>query len=470
MTCLRSFFSPIKSDFFKISTRLLKLPFLASYSQNLSIMGFCTQIGRKMVKAALCAALFSSQIALASAQFDKSLSKSLSSSDFSFSSSGDGFGPPFFVLPPIQGLSCNAKVVDKYLNNLSIPLNGDLAWVLSYLPTDPLEAQAALEDLHPAIFQNLSFQTDENMITVRQTFTGRADFLRHYRCKFFKGLINDRCNVGITQFWMTPYATFLNQTDRGCLIGYKGITNPGVAMGFDSQPNSHFIGGMGVAYTYSNMHYRHSGHRATTENAYFGTYATWMNSFAYLNAAVLGSYQWYVVKRDIDFVDFHAKNRHHGYAVNTHLGFGFKLDFCGLEFEPFANADYDYVNQDGYREKGAGPLDLRVRANHNHLLRTEAGLMLSHCMPYNCATFRPSATVSYVRKNVLSGEKFKANLIDYEETFVAKGTNRAIDMVAPGIGLEILFSNNHILSFTWDAELAKKQWTQRVMLRFERLY
>jgi len=357
---------------------------------------------------------------------------------------------------------------------------------------------ATKKELDPILFQNLSLCVAENMVAIRESCTGRTEYLRHYRCKQFPNLFNDECNIGVTQFWIAPVAVFCNQEHLKNLRGYRA-TSPGIIIGIDSQPNSRTITGVVAAYTNTNMHWKRTHSKvgkAHIQSAYFGCYGTYLNDCFYVNASVIGSYEWYKVRRhlhvfthlhkDVDLRDrlprerrdprlVHffkrtAKNRHKGYAVNSHLGTGLQLAFGILKVEPFANVDYDFVDQDGYRERGANALDLRVKANRAHLLRSEAGATMSYCIPYNCAKFRPSLSLSYVRKDILQGDKFYSEFIRKDEYLTSTGTKKALQFVSPSLGIEVLFSNNYIFSINYTAEINSQAWVQRGMISFERLY
>ena len=112
-----------------------------------------------------------------------------------------------------------------------------------------------------------------------------------------------------------------------------------------------------------------------------------------------------------------------------------------------------------------------MKANHSHLLRTEAGLTISRCIPYNCAWIRPSATVSYVQKRVLQGQKFTCNFVKYKPIKLnVHGTTKTIDSIVPGIGLDIQTSNQMIYALNYDADLNRLQTIQRVSCRFQRAF
>jgi len=275
-------------------------------------------------------------------------------------------------------------------------------------------------------------------------------------------------------------------------------------MGVDSQPNKNTILGFGLGYSFTDLHWKKSHGNSDWHSAYFGVYGVSLYDYFYIDGAVLGSYSFYKTKRKIDFskhkerfddtidpdlndccyqvdcpecddskcgIDRNPRSRFKGYSILSHIGLGFRFKYFGLNLVPFANLDYDFVDQDGHREYRGRSLNLRIKANHAHLIRTEFGLTVSGCMPYGCALIRPSATVSYIRKNILQGHRFKSHFVKYnEESFYAHGTKKTMDLIAPGIGLDIQLSTQIIFSLNYDAELSRQQVTQRVSCRFSRAY
>ncbi|HRD55853.1 MAG TPA: autotransporter outer membrane beta-barrel domain-containing protein [Parachlamydiaceae bacterium] len=413
-------------------------------------------------------------------------------------------------VPPGTILEGNPLRVEQYIDSLVVLPGSDLAGAIHHLPLDSEGFIEALDQMHPALLQDITFATDQNMQAFRQMLTGRNAFLRHKHCVQFKGLYSDYCNIGPYQFWITPFGVFNNQAHIGDLHGYRSTT-PGIMMGIDSQPNKCTNVGFGLGYSYTDLHWKKAYGNADWHTGYLGAYASSIYDCFYIDAAVLGSYEFYKTKRKIRYSrldcllnDFYcdrledcceededccagchkclprqrchkgfkrkrpcgihrsARNRYRGYAILSHIGLGFNFNLCGMQLVPFASIDYDFVDQDGHREYKARSLDLRVKANHAHLLRTEFGLSAIGCIPYNCGFFRPSATVSFVRRSVLQGEKFKSGFVHYDcqGPYIARGTGKTLDIVAPGFGLEMQFSSMWIMSFNYEAELCKQRVSQ----------
>ncbi len=427
---------------------------------------------------------------------------------------------PPIPIPPGVELTGNPLRVDEYIDSLNVFPGSDLAHVIDLLPIDGENFVTALDRLHPALLQDLTFATDENMQAVRQIFTGRNAFLRHGRCLKFEGLFSDHCNIGPSQLWATPFGVFNNQAHLGDykLHGYRSTT-PGMMIGIDSQPNKTTVFGVAAGYSWTDLHWKKKYGNADVHTGYLGAYAAKVYDNFYIDAAFVGSYAFYKTKRVIEFykledrlddfycndehccdgdlrcceddpeiplvtrrlehhhrspceeIDRNPRNRFRGYAMLSHVGFGWNFNFCGLHLIPFASLDYDFVDQDGHREYKGRSLNLRVKANHAHLLRTECGLSATGCIPYNCAWFRPSVTCSFITKAVLQGEKFRYNYVNYPDSRTeARGTGKTLNLIAPGFGLEVQTSYQYIFAFNYDAELEKRHVTQRATLRFQRMY
>lgn len=414
-------------------------------------------------------------------------------------------------VPPGTTLTGNPLRVEEYINTLTVQRCSDLAHVIRELPINGEEFVDALDNMHPAPLQDLTFSTDENMHAAKQAMVGRNAYLRFDRCVKFPGLYSDHCNIGPSEMWVTPIGTFNNQAHIGELRGYRSST-AGLMLGVDSQPNKWTVLGFGLGYTYTDLHWKNGKGNADTHTGYFGVYGVSFFDFLYVDAAIIGSYEFYKTKRHIHYSKFlnrdndvpchppqdccpdddyalckdrrchcrdehceirrHPRDRYRGYAILSHVGFGGKFKFCGTTFSPFGNIGYDFVDQDGHSEHKAGSLNMKVKANHAHLLRTEFGLSITSCIPYNCAWFRPSLTVSYIRKQVMQGEKFNFSFSRYEDegSASAYGTKRTMDFVAPGFGLEVQLSNQQIVSMNYDAELNRLRTTQKISIRFQRAY
>jgi len=167
--------------------------------------------------------------------------------------------------------------------------------------------------------------------------------------------------------------------------------------------------------------------------------------FAYLyNSAHASRRMLFKVSTPVITSSTSRKASHHQYSneVMGHLGLGYDLkmrsgDSHLFDIYPFADVDYIYVKQDGYSEKGAHSLDLRVHGKEYDLLRPEGGLGFSYrgCVKNTSLTFDVSG--SYVYEFRFLGKKTKASFKENSCRFSVKGLRPQNRLICPSASLGI---------------------------------
>jgi outer membrane autotransporter protein len=138
-----------------------------------------------------------------------------------------------------------------------------------------------------------------------------------------------------------------------------------------------------------------------------------------------------------------ASHKQYSNQVLAHLGGGyaFKVKMSShetLKIYPFANVDYFYLLQGGYKEHGAGSLDLKVNSKKYDYLRPEAGLGCGYrgCFEHHEALFNLSA--SYVREFRYLGQKTKSHFEAAPAcNFTVTGLNPENNLFCPSASVSV---------------------------------
>src|SRR5262249_30992694 len=104
---------------------------------------------------------------------------------------------------------------------------------------------------------------------------------------------------------------------------------------------------------------------------------------------------------------------------------------------PFAGADYIYLDQDGYEERGAGSLDLKVDSKRYDMLRHEGGIGFAYVGCFSSLHFLLDTSVSYAREFRFLGKKTRARFEHGHKHFTVRGLNPKNNLVCPAASIGI---------------------------------
>ncbi len=120
---------------------------------------------------------------------------------------------------------------------------------------------------------------------------------------------------------------------------------------------------------------------------FYGTLAPFCNQNFFIDMAAGGGSDWYEINRHTD--EGTAKAKPHGWEWDAYLGLGYDWHWCDWRFTPLAAVKYINLEIDDYREHGAGDLDVKVRHQRRHSLRSWLGLSIGDTFEGCWATWMP---------------------------------------------------------------------------------
>jgi fibronectin-binding autotransporter adhesin len=361
----------------------------------------------------------------------------------------------------VTGLHGNALRTALYIRDHA-DADPDIITVLAALNTlTPAQQQKAYDQLHPALFEALILAVGDTTHMINSTFTDRLDYLRRTSCC-------DPCDPCACQgvgAWTAGVADFIRQERTDGLRRFT-TSNEGLAFGFDNRLDHSLLAGVGAGYSHTNLHWGNSAGHADIDGYYLGAYATKYDDRYYIDGSILGFINKHHVRRHIHFatIDRRAKNKHHSFGFNPHLGAGVYLNYCTVDVIPFFDVDYYFVRQNRAREHGAKSLNLHVRRNETSLLRLETGLRFTRCFEFCCSSLLPNASISYVAHRVLSGKRYISSLEGIDATFSVFGTNRVFNQLELGAGLMYIIDDSLAVNTWYDVEFGHKRQEQEVNL------
>lgn len=264
----------------------------------------------------------------------------------------------------------NAGQVAQCLDKMSGSDIDTVIEKLLFLPTLS-DVQNALEQMQPSAFTSLAIAQENNTFYIQNAITNRLED-RVRSCYPSKKYI----------FWASPLVGLTYQQDRSSEPGFTA-TSPGVFFGFDAPLSKNNYLGCGLGYTYTDLTWKHKRGDAQLQSVYTSFYGRCGGKKGYFQGMIIGAYNAYSTKRNIEFSDFKrsASGNHGGGegAIDIKGGGIFQLHQTRLS--PFLELNYIYLHESSFTEHGANSLDLIINSKNSDLLTPELGLEVVHCFP-----------------------------------------------------------------------------------------
>lgn len=274
---------------------------------------------------------------------------------------GGGNGGGNTVLGSVQSLGNSpargaARVIDSVI--ASNP-NGRLAGYFVPLTSAKEVSRAASETLP------MTSGSIEAARTVLNGINGVVQARSESVRSSLRGLSSGDVAFTDQHLWIKPFGSWADQESRGAVAGVKTSVG-GLAFGLDASLNDRWL--LGTAFVYANADTRNSGSSAGQSlqtDAYqlvgYGTYH--LDDSTDLNFQLDAGQNHNEGTRDIDFAGLKAKSNYDSWTAHAGVSLDHTISLStATRFTPSVRADYTWIKDEAYTEKGANELDLKAKS------------------------------------------------------------------------------------------------------------
>lgn len=282
------------------------------------------------------------------------------------------------------------------------------------------------------------------------------------------GSVSDASNIAQAQraaerrfgFWVAGLGQSIDQNSRGGRTGYDS-KSAGVAIGAEAAfGGGDSVGILGIAFAYSRDDIDSGASSADLDAWQLGLYGAWRIG-AFSLAGALG-YGW----TDTDFrrsvvpgvtargdTDGEVLSGSVEIAYDVARSLGIRRDI-GLRIAPTAGLDIAHVSQDGFRERGAGILNLRVDDESDTQIWSSLGVAIGADFRLSGETrLRPEISLAW--EHLFSGTPtVNSSLPIATGGFSTKGVAQARDRAAIGVGVAVDFGSAISAHVRYDGSFA----------------
>ena len=330
----------------------------------------------------------------------------------------------FGVVPFSDIGECDAdRAIGDYLDRLVPVATGDLYEFLGdlQLETDPAEFDGVFQSLSPGLFDSVTRASLDVTRDFNNLLNRRMRSLRQWQGRGVPSLdgqfapTGDKSggsakglNLPLSALpmgvqagpWMNVFGRW-GERDSACgFAGYDQRTY-GFALGYDTVVGENVVMGGALAYTRSDIDLNDGGAGSGGDIESFtgSLYGEWFTDTWWVSGSASYGFQSHDTHRRValDIANGFANGDYDGGVFSATLGGGYSYRLGdGWRLEPYAGLDYIHLDEDGFRESGAGPVSLRVDDRSIDALYSELGIQLATELQVADHTVIPFVGLSWV--------------------------------------------------------------------------
>lgn len=238
--------------------------------------------------------------------------------------------------------------------------------------------------------------------------------------------------------WVQGFGVFTHETGKNTNPSFDTMSGGFLAAYDWFNWESAIIGG-GVGYAHNILDQERNLGKSSSETALATFYATCFKDMFFIDFALWGGYNWIYTNRHVFFSGFdkEAKAKFHSWECAPHLDFGYSFLFSWGAIEPFASLDWAIQFTNRFKERGADPLNMDVRARTSSMLRSEVGCSIYEEIEQDTGLFVARQTLSYVNKKPFSVGQVIASVVGQPGFFTVETFQDVQNLFSPSA--EIFF-------------------------------
>lgn len=256
---------------------------------------------------------------------------------------------------------------------------------------------------------------------------------------------NNWIKLGQSSVWVQSYGQIEHTKGNHGNAGVHSKTG-GFSVGGDHEVCKNIYLGVLGGMSTTPFHWQQHRGSGRMKSYYGGVYSTWLSQTGfYADGQFIAGGNNFHSQRKIIYpgVNRIARQSHNGGQFSTDIQVGYLWSLKHLTVQPYADATYMFINESGFREKGAQSLDFRIKRRMSQFFRGELGAQVYKTYILCDALIRPALQLSWVHKRSMgpNSAKVQGGLVGQSQSLIVSGDNRTRNQVAPGLALTVQFAN-----------------------------
>jgi uncharacterized protein with beta-barrel porin domain len=389
----------------------------------------------------------------------------------------------------LGGMTYNQYVTAVNLDKILPTASGDWLNVLPVFDFDLPTSQAvrnALDQLHPEMYDALAQVALSGMQLRHAGLERRWQEMRTGMPGYdMASLFNDRGSLGLCLAApgpapVTAAATaddkrlgvfalgtgLMGDQDTRWEGGHLGVdqtgydfTSAGAVIGVDYRVDKNFLVGVSGTYTHSWVDIDRSGSEANIDGFAIGPYVSYCDGGFYADASVTAGVNYYESSRHIRFGGLNRKATMDTDGLNlcADLGGGYMFKQGNWTVGPTGRLVYSLVEISGFKEKGAGALNLLVQDRDVHSLRSELGGRVAYTVQFGGFKLVPETRVRWSHEFLNDNHDITAQFIGSGAgNFTAHAASPSRESAFLGVGLTAYLKSSFSAFLNYDVDVGRK--------------
>jgi uncharacterized protein with beta-barrel porin domain len=381
--------------------------------------------------------------------------------------------------------------VANYLDRILPSATGDLLGILGQIQNlSQSEYSTALSSLSPDSYDNFTRTTYSNTHQHTKSLQYRMNNVRSYSQTHESGndalilLAYRGSDVGqlynperVSQIqgknglWFDAFGQWGDQDEESRYHwngGYTGFDYfmRGATLGFDHNLSDEFMAGASLGYSRSDIDLDHDQGSGYIKSLYGSIYGSYFNKNLYMDAILSYGRNWYNNHRllTIGPVQSRASSDHDGDLLSAYLQGGYYFDIKKWLIGPFASLQYIYLDEESYREKGAGSVSLNIDGRKTDSLVSELGVRLARVFKDKCGSLIPEVSAAWLHDFDIDDRVITSSFAGSPgASFSIKGQDVERNGATLGAGITFIHKSGLSTSLKYIGEFREKYRSNGVM-------
>ena len=252
--------------------------------------------------------------------------------------------------------------------------------------------------------------------------------------------------------------------------GYSSFNDRtvGVPFGMDFTVGRNVIAGFAAGQSFSNM--IHASALGRTEGAFSAVYGTYFTRNAQVETVVSHGWYKYENTRVVDLGNEKrlASSQHSGDVLSAKVEGRYLLDLDGLNVQPYVSLHFDRLAEQGFREYGAGSLDLIVKKSRTDYLTSQLGFHMVHLFSLESGKLIPEFTAAWKHDFTAGRGAITAAFSGAPDvSYRLRDNDTGNDGLQLGGALTFAGNGNFSASAGFNTELGTKRRETSALMRFQ---
>lgn len=196
--------------------------------------------------------------------------------------------------------------------------------------------------------------------------------------------------------WLDGFGKWGDQDEMDGFNGYQYNVS-GTTLGLDRTFGTRFLAGIGIGYAHTNIGLDGAQGKGDINTIFGALYGSYFTRRMYVDAALSYGRQLYDNERNIVVGPLQntASSDHSGDTFSAFAEGGYNVDIKNWIIQPFVSLHYIYLNEESFRESGAGGVSLRVGSRQTDSLVSGLGARITRVFRIKNSSLIPEISAAW---------------------------------------------------------------------------